>query len=96
MHQHDSGVRAESALPTDKPQQLTLPGIESRTRFHVNTYLIPVYRYAALHRVPVLISSTITGLYLIGQGTVATGLLFAVALFVVNALVDNQMRQGDE
>lgn len=102
MQKHVRRLAPARPLPTDKPVQLSLPGIpepvtESRNRLlNLLRSNNRICGWIKTHRYPLLVTAAILFLYLIGQGTIATGLLFATGLFAVNTLVDNQMGRGDE
>jgi len=90
MQKHNCTRASARLLPTEKPQQLPLPGIPPAPHSLSNL----VRETAKKHRYLISGICAIGILYLIGQGTAATGLLFAGALYQVNTFIDRQMTGG--
>lgn len=93
MQSHDKAVAPARALPAVKsPQQLPLPNIPPAP-VPLSATLIQT---AKKYRYPIAAVLIITGLYLAGQGAIATGLLFSIALFLINQCIDSRMTRGDK
>jgi len=94
MHQHDKPRTSAHPLHHDHAPTITTSGIDhtqgeltTPKRLHLNR----------LHRHPLLwIGAACLIAWLAGFGQLAGGVVFAVALFFVNQLVDQKMTGGDE
>lgn len=95
MQKHSTARTPAPKLPTDHPEQLSLPGIEPAPTKPLDSLLNRVGVTTRKHRIPLTAALVVVGLFLTGQGTIATGLLFAIALHQINAAIDARMG-GDE
>lgn len=90
MQKHDSATVRTQKLPATNPDQPTLPGTDPLPK-HRYPLLDALGKQATRHRYLITATLIITTLYLVGQGTIATGLLFAIGLHQVNAMIDARM-----